>query len=421
MRLCGNRTDCEIKGYFALNIGLFTDTYFPQVSGVATSIKTLRDELVAQGHHVYIFTTTDPLSNPEYDRRENIYRFHSIPFVSFTERRIALTGWLKILRLAKKLNLDIVHNQTEFSLGLMGKEAAREMGIPVVHTYHTMYSDYLHYIANGKILKPKDVAKLVKLYMKGVTGVIAPSDRVLDALHDYGVSAPIEVIPTGVNLTMYQKQCSDGELRHLRQRLGFSDKTPVLLALSRLAYEKNIHEIIEALPDILAKRLDARLVIVGDGPARQTLERQVSAMDLNQYVQFTGTVPNEDVHLYYQMANVLVSASDTETQGLTYIEALASGLPIVVMRSPYTDQLIDDPAIGRSFQKRSDLVSSVIYYLNHPNTKEGEAKRQEKLHNISSEVFGRRVTDFYRQCQQIYRHNRINKRRHNLFGVIRRP
>ena len=421
MRLCDSKTDCVTKGYFALNIGLFTDTYFPQVSGVATSIKTLRDGLVAQGHKVYIFTTTDPLSDPEYDKREGIYRFHSIPFISFTERRIAFTGWFKILRLAKKLDLDIVHNQTEFSLGLMGKEAAHEMGIPVIHTYHTMYSDYLHYIANGKILKPKDVAKLVKVYMKGVTGVIAPSDRVLDALLDYGVTAPIKVIPTGVNLKMYEGQCSTKEASALRRKLGFDEKTPVLLALSRLAYEKNIHEIIEALPDILKQRADARLVIVGDGPARKTLERQVSAMKLDQYVQFTGTVPNDQVHTYYQMANVLVSASDTETQGLTYIEALASGLPIVVMQSPYTDQLIDDPAIGRSFQKRSDLVESVIYYLNHPHTKEGEAKRQAKLHNISAEVFVQRVTDFYHECQERYRNERDAKRHRKIFGVIRRP
>ena len=402
-----------------MNIGLFTDTYFPQVSGVATSIKTLRDELVAQGHNVYIFTTTDPLADPEEDKWEQIYRFHSIPFVSFTERRIALTGWLKILRLAKELHLDIVHNQTEFSLGLMGKEAAREMGIPVIHTYHTMYSDYLHYIANGKILKPKDVAKLVKLYMRSVTGVIAPSQKVLDTLRGYGVTAPIQVIPTGVNLQLYQHRCSAEEAGDLRKKLGLGMDTPVLLALSRLAYEKNIHEIIEALPDILQKAPDAKLVIVGDGPARKTLERQVSAMALTKYVQFTGTVPNDQVHLFYQMADVLVSASDTETQGLTYIEALASGLPIVVMRSRYTDQLIDDPAIGRSFQKRADLVDSVIYYLQHTDNQEDQPKRQQKLHDISAEVFARRVVDFYHQCQRDYA--RQHKRRRTLFGMSRRP
>ena len=103
-----------------MNIGIFTDTYFPQVSGVATSIKTLRDELIAQGHHVYIFTTTDPKAKHD-DVENGIYRFASIPFVSFSDRRIAVRGVFRAIKLAKKFQLDIVHNQTEFALGVMGK------------------------------------------------------------------------------------------------------------------------------------------------------------------------------------------------------------------------------------------------------------------------------------------------------------
>ncbi|MCQ5204314.1 glycosyltransferase, partial [Mordavella massiliensis] len=110
-------------------------------------------------------------------------------------------------------------------------------------------------------------------------------------------------------------------------------------SLSRLAYEKNIQALIEALPDILQHRPDAQLLIVGDGPARETLERQVVKMGLSDHVQFTGEIKNEDVHHFYQMVDVFVSASDSESQGLTYDEALASNLPIVVMRSEYTDEL----------------------------------------------------------------------------------
>ena len=142
-----------------MKIGLFTDTYFPQVSGVATSIKTLRDELIAQGHQVYIFTTTDPKAKDD-DKENGIYRFPSIPFVSFTDRRIAIRGAFRAIKIAEKLQLDIVHNQTEFSLGVMGKVVAHHLNIPCLHTYHTMYQDYLHYIANVHILKPKDVGRL---------------------------------------------------------------------------------------------------------------------------------------------------------------------------------------------------------------------------------------------------------------------
>ena len=380
-----------------MNIGLFTDTYFPQVSGVATSIKTLRDELIAQGHNVYIFTSSDPRATDSPE--DGIYRFASVPFVSFKDRRIAFTGWFKALRIARRLNLDIVHNQTEFSLGVMGKMVAKEMGIPCLHTYHTMYQDYLHYIANGRVLKPKDVARLAHLYLKNMSGIIAPSERVLDTLESYHVESPIRIIPTGVNLRVYKLRDTAEQKAALRAKYGYDRDTPVLLSLSRLAFEKNIQELIASMPDILAQEPRIHLLVVGDGPARQSLERQVREMHLRDHVTFAGQISNDQVPHYYQIADVFVSASDSESQGLTYDEALASGLPIVVRRSEYTDQLIDDPEIGVSFQKRADLVNGVLNYIQNPPVEEAQTKRQQKLHDISAEVFGRRVIEFYEECQ----------------------
>ena len=380
-----------------MNIGLFTDTYFPQVSGVATSIKTLRDELIAQGHHVYIFTSSDPRATDSPE--DGIYRFPSVPFVSFKDRRIAFTGWLKVLRIARKLDLDIVHNQTEFSLGVMGKMVAKELGIPCIHTYHTMYQDYLHYIANGRVLKPKDVARLAHLYLKNMAGVIAPSERVLDTLESYHVESPIRVIPTGVNLRVYRLRDAPEQKLSMRQKYGYDRDTPVLLSLSRLAFEKNIQELIASMPDVLAKEPTAQLLIVGDGPARQSLERQVREMNLRDHVTFAGQISNDEVPHYYQIADVFVSASDSESQGLTYDESLASDVPIVVRRSEYTDQLIDDPGIGMSFQKRADLVKGILHYIQNPPVEEAKAKREQKLHDISAEVFGRRVVVFYLYCK----------------------
>ena len=152
-----------------MNIGLFTDTYFPQVSGVATSIKTLRDELEKQGNQVYIFTTTDPhVDKDTYER--NIFRFPSIPFVSFTDRRIAVRGLFHAYEIAKELNLDIIHTQTEFSMGWIGKFVARNLEIPCIHTYHTMYEDYLHYVAKGKLLKPVHVKQMTLAFCLSYDG-----------------------------------------------------------------------------------------------------------------------------------------------------------------------------------------------------------------------------------------------------------
>ena len=142
-----------------MRIGLFTDTYFPQVSGVATSIRTLKTQLEKMGHNVFIFTTTDR----DVDRYEDwqIVRIPSVPFFAFKDRRVAYRGFSKALEIAKQYKLDIIHTQTEFSLGLLGIAIARELRIPVVHTYHTQYEDYVRYIAKGMVIRPSMVKYIV--------------------------------------------------------------------------------------------------------------------------------------------------------------------------------------------------------------------------------------------------------------------
>lgn len=392
---------CELvignKGRIYVNIGIFTDTYYPQVSGVATSIKVLRNQLERAGHQVYIFTTTDPhVDKNIYER--NIFRFTSIPFVSFTDRRIAVRGLFKAYQVAKDLGLDIVHTQTEFSMGMIGKFVAKQLKIPCIHTYHTMYEDYLHYIANGKLLKPYHVKEATRAYCYHLNGVIAPSDRVSNTLKGYGVKTPVRIIPTGIDINQYE-QTPDG---NYREKLGYAPETPVLLSLSRLAYEKNIHEVIAALPQIIEQVPNVQLCIVGDGPARETLENQVKAAALSEHVQFTGEIDNDEVYNYYQMADLFVSASNSESQGLTYIEAMAAGLKTVVASSPYTDQLLDDPSLGTTFSSERILVQDVVRYLQHPHAFDDPKPRQKKLYQISAEYFGKRVINYYQDVQLAY-------------------
>lgn len=146
----------------------------------------------------------------------------------------------------------------------------------------------------------------------------------------------------------------------------------------------------------------AQLLIVGDGPARETLENQVQDAGLTAHVQFTGEIDNDEVYNYYQMADLFVSASNSESQGLTYIEALAAGLKTVVASSPYTDQLLDDPSLGTTFTSEASLVKDVVRYLQHPNTFNDPKPRQKKLYQISAEYFGKQVINYYQDVQLAY-------------------
>ncbi|MCT0165315.1 glycosyltransferase family 4 protein [Lactobacillus helveticus] len=373
-----------------MNIGLYTDTYFPQISGVATSIKTLKDALERQGHNVFIFTTTDP--NVKKGTVEpNIFRFSSIPFVSFTDRRIAFRGLFEATKVAKEVNLDIVHTQTEFALGTIGKYVAHQLDIPAIHTYHTMYEDYLHYILNGHLLRPYHVKQFVKSYLKNMDGCIAPSGRVEELLRRYGVQIPIRVIPTGVDIQSMNRDAD----RDVRKDLGIDKDAPVILTLSRIAAEKKINHILNVLPAIIDEIPNVKFVIAGDGPDVKVLQEQVERLTLEDYVIFAGNVDHGDVGNYYRMADIFVSASDTETQGLTYVEALAVGTPCVVYNTDYTENIFNKDIFGRRFNTQQEMQEEIISLLKQKRSKIPQELLQNKLQSISSDQFATNVHDFY--------------------------
>lgn len=376
-----------------MNIGIFTDTYFPQLSGVATSIQTLKVALEKQGHNVFIFTTTDPHIKKGIIE-PNVFRFSSIPFVSFTDRRIAFRGLFEATKVAKEVKLDIVHTQTEFALGTIGKYVAHQLKIPAIHTYHTMYEDYLHYVLNGHLLRPYHVKQFTKGYLKNMDGVIAPSKRVEELLTRYDVKIPIRVIPTGVDI----EGMNGDDRRDVREELGIDKDAPVILTLSRVAAEKKIDHIINVLPQIIDEFPNVKLVIAGNGPDLKVLQEQVERLTLEDYVIFTGDVDHKDVGNYYRMADLFVSASDTETQGLTYIEALAAGTKCVVYDTDYTEHVFDSDTFGRIFTTQKEMLDDILIYLKQGKKEISKDALQEKLSQLSAAHFATEVHDFYKDA-----------------------
>ena len=370
-----------------MNIGFFTDTYFPQVSGVSTSVKLLRDELVRQGHNVIIFTTTDPAAKPEI----GVVRLPSIPFINYDDRRIAYSGFDRCLKIARQNELDIVHTHTEFSLGMAGKYVASRMKIPNVHTYHTMYENYTHYILQGHLIHASHVRYLSKLYCNQTQGIITPSKLTHDTLRNYGISEKIEIIPTGVKMPPY----SDENRVQVREELGLAPSDIVLLSLSRVSKEKKIDEVIAAFPEIKEKVPNARLVIAGDGPILDDL-KQISK-ERNLDIIFVGGVEHDQVDRYYQMADLYINASDSESQGLTYLEAFANRLPIIARRNPYLESIMPNENFGALFDDENTLVETALDFLQKKETQTLQVIDQKQLRKLSSEYFGECVAGFYQE------------------------
>ena len=376
-----------------MRIGLFTDTYFPQVSGVATSIRTLKTELEKLGHTVFIFTTTDKDVNRYEDWQ--IIRIPSVPFFAFKDRRIAYRGFSTALEIARQYQLDIIHTQTEFSLGLLGVWIAKELRIPVVHTYHTQYEDYVRYIAKGMVLRPSMVKYIVRGFMSDLDGVICPSEIVYDLLMKYKVKVEKRVIPTGIELAKFERpEITSENIADLRGKLGLSTQETMLLSLSRVSYEKNIQAVLAALPAVLEENPDVKLVVAGDGPYLSDLKAQAKRLNITDAVIFTGMIAPSETALYYKAADFFISASTSETQGLTYLESLASGTPIIAHGNPYLDNVINDKMFGTLYYEERDLAGAILEaVIATPDL--DEKSLAAKLYEISAENFGRRVYEFY--------------------------
>ena len=376
-----------------MRIGLFTDTYFPQVSGVATSIRTLKTELEKLGHTVFIFTTTDKDVNRYEDWQ--IIRIPSVPFFAFKDRRIAYRGFSTALEIARQYQLDIIHTQTEFSLGLLGVWIAKELRIPVVHTYHTQYEDYVRYIAKGMVIRPSMVKYIVRGFMSDLDGVICPSEIVYDLLMKYKVKVEKRVIPTGIELAKFERpEITSENMADLREKLGISNQETMLLSLSRVSYEKNIQAVLAALPAVLEENPDVKLVVAGDGPYLSDLKAQAKRLNITDAVIFTGMIAPSETALYYKAADFFISASTSETQGLTYLESLASGTPIIAHGNPYLDNVINDKMFGTLYYEERDLAGAILEaVIATPDL--DEKSLAAKLYEISAENFGRRVYEFY--------------------------
>lgn len=381
-----------------MNIGLFSETYYPEINGVATSVYTLKNELENRGHNVYVFTTTTP-GAPEHEY--NVFRVPSIPFIFITERRVGLFYQPRLAHIIKKLNLDIIHTHTEFSLGIFGRIMAKELRIPIVHTYHTIYEDYTHYLTRFKALdgRAKAFARTYsKVCCNTVEQVIVPTEKTKDLLTTYSVHKDISVVPTGIDLSKFDKyKYPRDDINKLRERFGIKPEEKVLIYIGRVSQEKNIGEIINAMPQYMKIRENVRFVIVGSGPALEKLEDLVQQLGLKDRFVFTGSQPWDTIGLYYRLGDVFVSASRSETQGLTYIEAMASGLPVVARADKCLEDILEEGWNGYSFTDTAGLhygLDQVLFLDQETNYKENAV---EKVQKYSTQEFASQVEKVYQQ------------------------
>lgn len=379
-----------------MNIGLFSETYYPEINGVATSVYTLKNELENRGHNVYVFTTTTP-GSPEHEY--NVFRVPSAPFIFINERRVGLFYQPKLAHIIKKLNLDIIHTHTEFSLGIFGRIMAKELKLPIVHTYHTIYEDYTHYLTRFKAVdkRAKSFARTYsKVCCNTVEQVIVPTEKTRELLMTYRVHKEISVVPTGIDLDKFDKSKYPNEkIEAIRKQYGITTSDKVLIYIGRVSQEKNIEEIINAMPEYMKTRENVRFVIVGSGPALEDLQEKVRQLGLVDRFVFTGAQPWDSIGLFYRLGDVFVSASRSETQGLTYIEAMASGLPVVARDDKCLEDILDVGRNGYSFTNTQELYHGLDQVLFEDKQTDYSKNAVDKVQKYSTQEFASNIEKVY--------------------------
>ncbi|WP_064580913.1 glycosyltransferase [Streptobacillus moniliformis] len=339
-----------------MKIGLFSDTYLPHANGVAVCVYTLKKGLEELGHDVYVITCNDSMKLTMEDK---VIKLPSILLKDFYNYSVTGPFHFSGFNEIRKLNLDIIHIHTEFGVSILGRILSKMLGIPLIYTYHTMLEDYVHYInfMNIDILnKPfvKFVEMISKMYCYPSNAVIVPSKKTYDLLMKYSIkNTDIRVLPSGIDLERF-KNPNKENIDKLRKHFNLEGKK-VMMYLGRVAKEKNIEIILETIKN----RKDITLLVVGEGPEFKHFKEKY---DLENII-FCGKKEYSEVPDYYNLADGFISASTSETQGLTFIEAMSTGRVLFCSDKVVLKDLLFENENGYFFESIEELNEKIdLFY-----------------------------------------------------------
>jgi 1,2-diacylglycerol 3-alpha-glucosyltransferase len=356
-----------------MNVGVFTDCYLPTKNGVTTAIVQARQELERRGLKVVVCT----VANPGYVERDpGVYRFPSFPFNAGIELRLGLARQGAIDRIVEREQLDLIHTHTEFSLGWVGMRAARCAGLPLVHTLHTFYPAYRHYLPLGHLLPARAINRLLARILADCDAVICPSEKGRAYVASCIPASRTVVIGNGVSQERFNpEQATQADRDRARAALGIEPEDRVILYVGRLAQEKRVLALLAALRPLLAADAGCRVVFVGTGPARDELAAAMRAAGLDRQALLTGPVPWERMVELYAIAHVFATASLSEVHPMTLIEATMCGLPIVARRDVSFVGLVRDGYNGFLVDSDRAIAGKLAEIL------QDETKQRSFAHN----------------------------------------
>ncbi|HEY5095365.1 MAG TPA: glycosyltransferase [Candidatus Eremiobacteraceae bacterium] len=313
-----------------LTIGMFSDSYLPEKNGLVTSVVGAAHALRRRGHRVIVVA---PAHKDAPDDDPDVFRFRSTSFPFYPQLRMAFPLPASLLTSLPRMPFDIIHSHSFFFVGCLGAYLAQRRQTPLVFTYHTLFTQYTHYLPLQRDFAKSRFIWLSREFSNRCDRIIVPTHFTAAELNGYGVNKPIDVLPTGVDLRIFKGGSVAPETH--RARCGGE----IALFAGRLGKEKNLDLVLDAFAQTAVRLPRARLIIAGEGPHENELRKHAAALECADRIEFTGALEKADLGSWYRAADAFVFASTTETQGLVLVEAMAHGVPVVAVDCPVSREV----------------------------------------------------------------------------------
>ena len=384
-----------------MSIVIFTDTYPPFVNGFSTSTFNLFNSLTERCHEVLVLAPR--FTDGKMEQIGNVIYIPGIAMKKLYGYRITNFFANKPIKMVKKFKPDVIHNQTDFTIGVLARRCAKKLKLPIVYTYHTSYEDYTYYLVHG--IMDRFAKRFVRTYSRDLanhmTEFITPSEKTKEYIRMTGSDVYANVIPTGIDFSIFKPDKIDQEkVKEFKEAHGIKPNTKVFLILGRIAKEKSMDVSLRGISEYHKKHpeTDIKVIIVGNGPFREELELYATQVGLGDVTDFIGEVGCLEVPFYYSICDIYTSASITETQGLTFMEAMAAGKIVLARFDSNLTGTITNGKTGFFFTDDNSFVSQVekIFALTN---EQREAIIKEALQTV--DIYS--IDRFYENILRVYK------------------
>ena len=343
-----------------MRVLITTDFYLPTLGGVTTVVLNERSTLTKLGHEVRLLTI-GPNRTSFYE--DGVYHLHASPLKLFPDSYMTFSYRDPLLADILEWSPEVVHSNNEFFTMGYARRIAHALGVRLVHTCHTDFTRYNEQMRIRHHLWDQLMGLVVKRRVRFSNLIISPSVAHHSMLCRYGITKEMVVLPSGIELERFSLPPLVHTLKGLRASLGLASSDFVLISVSRLAAEKRLNLTIDAFFLLSVLHKDAKLVIVGGGPKEASLKKQVRELGLEKQVMFTGFVALSDVSLYYHLADLFVSSSIRESQGLGFIEAMAASVPVLLQEDGSLGFSIEEEECGYLYGDERQFVHLVEHLM----------------------------------------------------------